>query len=191
MNPRLALLLLALVISPALRAADHAAILMYHHVSTDTPSSTSVTPTAFARHLDYLEKGGYTVLPLEKILDALTHGVSLPDKTVAITFDDAYYSLIDEAAPLLKQHGWPYTIFVNTKAIDDHYRGYLSWEELRTLMKEGADIGNHSNSHEHLVRHLDSESDQEWHARIQADIQYAQHRLHEELGVTPHIFYYP
>jgi biofilm PGA synthesis lipoprotein PgaB len=193
MHRRLALLLLlcGLVFAVHVQAADHAAILLYHHVSDDTPPSTSVSPVVFRRHLDFLAAGGYTVLPLNRILTTLAEGGSLPDKTVAITFDDAYQSVLDTAAPLLKKHGWPFTVFVSTQSIDDGYHDYLSWDGLRKLIAAGAEIGNHSYSHAHLVRYLAGESPQQWHTRVAADIRRAQQELHEKLGVTPVMFSYP
>lgn len=191
MRARLAAWLLALLGVSPLHAADHAVVLLYHHVDAQGPDSTSVTPALFARHLDYLAQGGYTVLPLGRIVRALASGVELPDKTVAITFDDAYHSILDQAAPMLKKHGWPFTIFVSTQAIDAGYRGYLSWDELSGLVNDGAEIGNHSDSHDHLVRHRDGESDHQWQSRVRADIQRAQHALERHLGVTPVLFAYP
>lgn len=173
------------------RAADHAVILLYHHVSDDTPPSTSVSPAVFRRHMDFLAAGGYAVLPLSRILETLASGGSLPDKAVAITFDDAYQSVLDTAAPLLKRHGWPFTVFVSTRAIDDGYHDYLSWNNLRELIGAGAEIGNHSYSHEHLVRRLDGETPEQWRARVEADIDRARHELHEQLGVTTNMFSYP
>ena len=79
---RLALLLLLLSLVAQARAADHAVVLLYHHVSADTPPSTSVTPAVFRRHLEYLAAGNYKVLPLSRILETLASGGSLPDKTV-------------------------------------------------------------------------------------------------------------
>jgi biofilm PGA synthesis lipoprotein PgaB len=186
-----AIMLFGLLLSPPLRAADHAAILLYHHVSDDTPASTSVSPETFRRHLDFLAAGGFTVLPLSRILETLASGAPLPDKAVAITFDDAYRSVLDTAAPLLKQRGWPFTVFVSTQAIEDGYRDYLSWGDLRKLIAAGAEIGNHSYSHAHLVRQLAGESPQQWRARVEQDIQLAQRQLKEHLGVTPSLFSYP
>jgi len=191
MRCRFAILLLGLLLSPRLQAADHAAILLYHHVSDDTPASTSVTPETFRRHLDFLDSGGFTVLPLSRILKLLVSGEPLPDKTVAITFDDAYRSVLENAAPMLHKRGWPFSVFVTTQAIEDGYHNYLSWDDLRKLIADGAEIGNHSYSHAHLVRHLEGESTQQWHARVDEDIQLAQRQLKEHLGITASLFSYP
>jgi biofilm PGA synthesis lipoprotein PgaB len=66
-------LLLALLCATA--AADqHAVVLLYHHVSEDTPASTSISPGQFAKHLDYLDQEGFVVMSLPAMLDALYAG---------------------------------------------------------------------------------------------------------------------
>jgi peptidoglycan/xylan/chitin deacetylase (PgdA/CDA1 family) len=83
------LLALTILTSPYAWAsnADNAVILLYHHVSSTTPASTSVTPTVFEQHLQYLADG-YNVISLEQAVKALKAGQLLPERTVVITFDD-------------------------------------------------------------------------------------------------------
>ena len=50
---------------------NSAVILQYHHVSTDTPKSTSISPAQFELHLNYLANNGYQVLPLSHIVAAI------------------------------------------------------------------------------------------------------------------------
>ncbi len=162
--------------------AGNGVIFMYHHVDSATPASTSVTPETFAEQLDWLEREDFTVLPLIELLDALAAGEEVPERSVALTFDDAYRSVLTTALPALSARGWPFTVFVNTEAIDSGYDGYLSWDELRTLGRRGAAIGNHSVSHTHLVRRLPGESERQWRARIAREIGDAESRLQAEVG---------
>jgi biofilm PGA synthesis lipoprotein PgaB len=154
--------------------ADSAAIFLYHHVDDNTPASTSVLPSEFRAQLDYLEREGFSVLPLIDLLDALHSGRTVPERSVAITFDDAYVSILGEALPILQAHGWPFTVFVNTQAIDDGYGGYLSWDELRWL------------------RELPGESTSKWRQRVSREITAADERLRAEVGdyLIP-VFAYP
>ncbi|MFP4561623.1 MAG: polysaccharide deacetylase family protein [Thiohalorhabdus sp.] len=197
-NPRRAslLLLFAGLLAGALaggaRAADHAVVLMYHHVDRDTPSSTSVTPETFERHLDYLEEQDFTVWPLVRVLRHLDRGESLPEKTVALTFDDAYESVYTEAFPRLRRRGWPFTVFVSTDYIDKGHGGYLGWDQLRELAaEEGVDLGNHTRSHPHLVRHRDGEDESAWRERVRGEIRGARERLAAEAGEPVPVFAYP
>jgi hypothetical protein len=54
-------LLLVFLMQASASAANHAVVLLYHHVDSDTPASTSVTPADFKRHLDYLWDNNFFV----------------------------------------------------------------------------------------------------------------------------------
>jgi len=187
---RLAWLTLLLWMAPGL-AADHAVALLYHHVDAHTPPSTSVTPKIFAAHLDYLAENGFTVLPLGRVLATLRRGEALPPNTVSITFDDAYKSVFTEAYPLLKAHGWSATLFVSSEAVDRKFGEFMNWEQVRRLVADGFEIGNHSDSHAHLVRRVDGEDEAAWRRRVEADIERAQQRIGVETGSEPRLFAYP
>lgn len=195
------LLLMALLVFGQANAnqtkTSHAVILIYHHVSNETPESTSVSPQQFEQHLKYLRDQGFQVWPLIRILRSLLHqDEAMPDKVVAITFDDAYESVYTQAWPKLARYGWPFTVFVNSDAIDRGYAPYMTWAQLRTLAKAGVEIGNHSASHAHLLqrqqtRLLQAESDDTWRARVHQDIARAATRIETEIGVAPKTFAYP
>jgi len=171
---------------------DHAVILLYHHVSADTPASTSVTPDQFESHLDALEAGGYRVWPLPRVLAAIfDQAEPLPPDVVAITFDDAYDSVFSEARPRLRARGWPFSVFVNTDAIDAGHSPYMDWNNLRTLHQEGVMLGNHSAAHGHMATPESGESDSAWRERVATDIDQAHRRLAEEIGKPPEVFAYP
>ncbi len=72
----------------------------------------------------------------------------IPDKLVAITFDDGSKTDLTYAAPLLKKYGFGATIFIteglNTKVDKKHY---LTWEECKMLNDDGFEIGNHTATH--------------------------------------------
>jgi len=175
--------------SPAAGPQEHAVILLYHHVSEDTPPSTSVTPATFEDHLDYL--ADYNVVPLEAIVSAIQDGDPLPPNAVAITFDDAYESVYTEALPRLERRGWPFTVFASTDYIDDDYGGYLSWDQLREIERRGGTVGNHSRAHRHMIRRQPGESAGEWRERVAADIRHAGSRLADELEAPLTYFAYP
>jgi biofilm PGA synthesis lipoprotein PgaB len=178
--------------SSAARAAESAVVLMYHHVAKDTPASTSVTVNRFAAHMAHLADNGFHVWPLLRILEHLRDQEALPDKTVAITFDDGYVSVLTHALPELEQRGWPFTVFVSTDYVDKGYGNYLSWPQLRELSEHGATIGNHSKTHPHLVRRAPNEGEREWAQRVREEISGAADRIDEEVGdAAIPVFAYP
>jgi len=186
---KLLLTILFLVINSF--AKNDAVILLYHHVSDTTPASTSVSIDIFKKHLDYLDDNNFTVLPLEEVLFALDKGENIPPKSVVITFDDAYESILHNALPLLKEKEYPFTVFINTKSVESRYRNILSWDELKILQKNNATIANHTHTHTHMVRFFKNESKKHWVKRIQEDIQMAQKIIKDKLGTVSNLFAYP
>ena len=175
--------------SAALHAADHAVVLLYHHVSDDTPASTSISPDQFEAHLDYLDDNGYTVVPLSTVLDSVRDSVPLPDKAVAITFDDAYQSVHSTAWPKLRKREWPFTVFVSTEPIDDGSKGFMTWEQMKEMTM--AEFGSHGVGHIHLLAKEDGEGNGEWLERIGGDIDRSVKRIVEAVGAPVSSFAYP
>jgi len=170
--------------------AKAAIVLLYHHVSDTTPKSTSISPMAFEAQMDYLAQNNFTVVPLLELTEKLRKGEALPDKTVAISFDDSYASVYDSAYPRLKKRGWPFTFFVNTDSVGAG-KVFVNWEQLREMSKHGVTIANHTRLHNHLPRREKNESVVRWRVRIAAEINQAQAKIQQEIGSAPMIMAYP
>ncbi|EKE77512.1 polysaccharide deacetylase family protein [Gallaecimonas xiamenensis] len=140
---RTLLLLLLLTAMPS-RAA---VILLYHHIATDTPPSTTTSPSDFESHLSYLKDNGFTVVDLADVVLEAKGQKTLPDKAVAITFDDGYQDIADNAAPLLARFGYPYTLFVNPERVGRP--GMMSANTMAAMV--GATVANHTAGHAHLT----------------------------------------
>jgi len=181
--------LAALVTLTPLTAQSDLVVLQYHHVSDQTPPSTSTTVELFRSHLSRIRELGLDVAPLESATRSALSGELSDQEQVAITFDDAYASVWTTAAPILEEYGYPYTIFVNTDAVGS--RGYMTWEQLEQASeREGVTIANHSHDHGHLARRPD-EPKGAWLQRITASLDQAQSILDEKLGATAPLFAYP
>ena len=169
----------------------HASILMYHHISSSTPPSTSTPTRTFIQHLDMLERDGFEVWPLDRVVNHLQRRRPLPDKVAVLTFDDAYISVYETAMPIMEERDLPYTIFVNAEPINNERPLYMSWEQLREAKEKGAIIANHSLTHAHMVRQQDGESQEEWRERMRHEVEENQRQLVEQLGDAPKMFAYP
>lgn len=173
-------------------AQPHFNVLVYHHVATDTPASTTISPERFREHLTLLKDEGFTVVDIEEALDAVrgNSASELPEKAVVLTFDDAYGNIYDNAFPMLQEFGYPFTVFVATDPVDQSFNEMLTWEELQALQDGGATIANHTRDHDYLVRH--QPRDDAWLDSVRENIRHAQQRLETELtGDIPRLFAYP
>lgn len=138
-------------------------VLCYHAVSDDWPASLSVTPAALADQLTHVVRRGYRGV-------TFTDAVTREDdgRRVAVTFDDAYRSVIERAAPTLERLGLPGTVFAPTAFVGterpmswpgvDIWLGTeheaelvgMSWPELRDLTSRGWEVGSHTRTHPRL-----------------------------------------
>ena len=169
-------------------------VLLYHHVDEDTPAITSIAPDQFNRHLDIIEAEGFTVLPLDELVKrsmATSNGSEKSDeKIVAITFDDAYRSIYTTAFPNLQARSWPFTIFVATNLIEAKNPHYLTWAQLTEMSMHGATIANHTSSHTHMIRRLETETTDQWKGRMTKELLTAK-RLLVKHGLDSNLFAYP
>lgn len=95
---------------------------VFHNVSaTGSPftrgMSVTITPRKFEAALTFLTRY-YTPVRLEDVL-ADSDGQGLPPRPVLVTFDDAYASVAEWAAPLCRRFGVPVVFFVNAAFLDN------------------------------------------------------------------------
>lgn len=104
----------------ALSLASHGrlSILIFHRVlpRPDPLLPGEPSATEFAALLAHLARR-FTVLPLDEAIRKMSEG-SLPSRALAITFDDGYADNLSIAAPILRAHCMPATIFVATGYLD-------------------------------------------------------------------------
>jgi peptidoglycan/xylan/chitin deacetylase (PgdA/CDA1 family) len=185
------LIVLLMLYSSVLHAQNHCVVLQYHHFSDATPAITSVTPEQFEQHLDYLKKNDFHVMALRDVVRALYNNLELPDKCVSLSVDDAYISVYTTAYPLLKQRGWPMTVFVNSQGVDRGIRSFMNWRQMREMAQHGFSFENHGHGHIHMIRRNADESEPDWLARVARDIQTAQQIITRETGMAPALFAFP
>lgn len=112
-------------------------VLGYHSVSLDDEHhwspTYSMTVPVLEKRLGILKRHRYSVLPLLEALDLVRSG-GLPERAVALTFDDGLYDFQAQAYPVLKSFGFPATVFLPTcycrfnRPVFDCVCSYLLWK---------------------------------------------------------------
>jgi hypothetical protein len=72
-----------------------------------------MAPETFRYRMETLARAGYRVLGLEDALRRLSEG-SLQRDSAVLTFDDGWQGIADFAVPVLRQYGFPATIYVTS-----------------------------------------------------------------------------
>ncbi len=177
----------ALVAMPAAHATG--VVLQYHRIADSGPAITRTGPVEFAAHLTLIERLGFPVKSLQKIL--ATECEESSGSAIAITFDDAHRTVYEQAWPLLRDRGWPFVVFVNTAAVDAGHGAVMNWQQLRELVQAGAIIGNHGVDHQHMIRQPTDMGVEQWQQWRRQQVVQAQQRIDAEVGPQPKIFAYP
>lgn len=157
-------------------------VLMYHHIDGDAEQTKlSVSPASFTRQMAFLKRRGYRVLSLGEYVRLLKSGEQPRRKSAVITFDDGYEDNYRTAAPILKQMGFPATVFVQLNGIGRE--GYLTETQMRELPAWGLEIGSHTLHHAFLPDIAGEE-------RVN-EIAGSKKILEEKLGRPVKLFSYP
>ena len=136
---------------------------------------------------------GYQVISLDDAVAGLAGRIALPDKPLVLTFDDAYVDFLENAAPVLKAHGYPATIYAVSSLVGQS----SSWDagigpdpaplmtasQLREVQDMGFAIGSHSSSHARLAQQTDD--------RIASELSDSKSALEDMLGRSVDHFCYP
>ncbi len=172
---------------------DHAGyqtvpILCYHRFGTRT-DRMEISPQKFREQMEFLKKNNYRVIPLKSLLGFLKGERQLPKRAVVLTIDDGHRSIFSEAFPILKEYGYPATVFVYSDYVNN---GGLKTKEIRAMKQSGLiSIQPHSKTHSNLaVRRVD-ESQSQYQRRVRREITIPNEILVGQLGERPRFYAYP
>lgn len=125
-------------------------ILSYHGVSLEDEHEWDpdlfMSPAGFQARMEILRKHGCTVLSLDDALQRL-YTNDLPDNCVALTFDDGHYNFYTKVHPLLKDFGFPSTLYLTTfyvnynRPVITSILSYLLWKGRDTTLNLQEIIG--------------------------------------------------
>jgi peptidoglycan/xylan/chitin deacetylase (PgdA/CDA1 family) len=161
------------------RPQDRSRILCYHSTGTSSWGVNDLSPQRFARQIAWARREGWTFVDPTDIVSG-----SAGPRSLAITFDDGLAS-VTNVAPLLAEHGIPWTMFVVTDWMDlaQIDRRFLTWDEVGELAASGVTIGSHSVTHPNFAR-LPAETAVE-------ELRRSKELLSARLGITTHEFAIP
>jgi peptidoglycan/xylan/chitin deacetylase (PgdA/CDA1 family) len=92
-----------------------------------------IEPEVFADRMNYLKRKGYKVISLDEAYQDVSNGVKANNRVV-ITIDDGFVSVLNKAAPILKQYDFPSTLYLTSYYFDKNCPvftlavGYMFWK---------------------------------------------------------------
>lgn len=166
---------------PLILYAD-AHVFVYHRFDDARHPSTSTSLSVLKAQFEYLKQHDYQVIPLSRLSKALRNKEPINPRWVVLTVDDNYKSFYENALPLFKAYGYPFTLFVYVEATDKGYGDFMSWEQIKEIEAYG-EIGLHGYGHRHevhLAPHL-----------LKEETEKAIRSYAKQLKRIPHYYAYP
>lgn len=172
--------------SPLLAGELNVPILLYHRFGPTVADSMTITTPVLIEHLDYLQKNGFTVIPLQRLVNHLnkTDLKPLPKKPVVIVADDAHQSVYTILYPLAKKYNIPVTLFTYPSAISNASYA-MTWDQLRDVERSGLfAIQSHTFWHPNFKREKKRLSATEYNKLVDVQLIKAKKKLEKEISKT-------
>jgi peptidoglycan/xylan/chitin deacetylase (PgdA/CDA1 family) len=166
-------------------------VLVYHRFAASVVDSMTVRESTFAAHLRVLQNLRCTIVPLADLVSWRTGAGQLPPRAVALTADDAHRSQAEVMAPMLRDTGWPVTLFVYPSAVSNAAYA-MTWDQLAALRAGGGyRIESHTYWHPHLLRERRARSPADFERFATQQLVQSRDRLRDRLGVSPTLLAWP
>jgi peptidoglycan/xylan/chitin deacetylase (PgdA/CDA1 family) len=128
-------------------------LLIYHQVGAGNGRQMDLDPATFRRQVEWLDSNG-RIVDLETALEGADEpGAS---ESYVITVDDGYEDFYDNAFPLLREKGAPFTLYLTTSHIETGTPlkagdRPLNWDQVGEMLETGlVTLGAHTHTHPDL-----------------------------------------
>ncbi len=164
-------------------------ILGYHDFKERGGSPMIISGTKFREQMKAIKESRIPVIPLSDVLAWRKGLKNIPEEAICITMDDGWEGVHTYAYPVLKEHGFPFTIYLYQKYVNIGGRS-LSWAQIKEMMANGCEVGSHSVSHESL-RQKKGRSEADHQLWVVGELKDSKEFLEKNLKITCTSFAYP
>ncbi|MGA8655579.1 MAG: polysaccharide deacetylase family protein [Chthoniobacterales bacterium] len=162
-------------------------VLCYHRFEDKPHDSLAIAPAEFHAQMQALKDNGIAVISMKDLLAWRRGEKSIPAKSCVITIDDGYTSGYNVAWPILKEYGYPFTMFIYTNYVEVGGKS-ITWAQLEEMRDAGVDIESHTVSHRDL-RH--APAGQDYNTWLHNEIYTSKDILEQHLGIKISVFAFP
>ena len=122
-------------------------VLGYHDLAENLPETAMRIHTSkFRKQMETIRQLGIKVITHAEFTAWKKGELQIPNKAMMITFDDGWKSVYTDAYPVLKELGFPFTIFLYKNYVDGGGKA-LTTPMIQEMAANGCTIGSHSVDH--------------------------------------------
>ncbi len=146
-------------------------ILCYHQFTPGNRTTQRLELSArdFRAQLNFLREQRFNVLTMDDVAAIMDGTRPIPPRAVVLTIDDGYRSVYDVAWPIIREFGFPVTLFIYTDFVGGGKA--LTWAQIREMQASGlVDIQSHAKSHTSLSRLPEDASATAYKVRVEDEI---------------------
>lgn len=169
------------------------AVLGYHELNEKLPETAMRMHTSkFRRQMETIRQLGITVITLEDFLAWKRGDKKIPEKSLLLTFDDGWKSVYTDALPILREFGYPFTIYLYKQYVDGGGKA-LSTAMIKEMVASGTSVGSHSVSHPYpaTVKKFRKKGPDAYDAYLRVELGESKRFLEEKSGLKVTTYAYP
>jgi peptidoglycan/xylan/chitin deacetylase (PgdA/CDA1 family) len=127
------------------------AVLGYHDFSTTAPETAMrIRTSKFRSQMESIRQLGIPVISMADFEAWKAGKKQIPAKSILLTFDDGWKSFYTDGYPILKELGYPFTLFLYKQYVDGGGRA-MTTPMIQEMIAHGNSIGSHSVTHPYPI----------------------------------------
>ena len=169
------------------------AILGYHDFSeTEQQTAMRIRTSKFREQMQTIRDLGLAVIPMSDFIAWKNGEKAIPAKSVVITIDDGWKSVYTDAYPILKEFGYPFTIFIYKDYLDGGSKA-MTTTMVKDMLKNRATIGSHSTTHPYpqAVKKYQKTGVQEYDKFLEVEMRESKRFLEQQFKKNIPLYAYP
>jgi peptidoglycan/xylan/chitin deacetylase (PgdA/CDA1 family) len=166
-------------------------ILGYHDFRDRGGSPMLIASPKFRAQMQAIKDSKIPVISLSDMMAWKRGEKNIPEESIVITMDDGWEGVYTYAYPILKEFGFPFTIYLYKKYVNIGGRS-MSWDQIKEMMQHGCEVGSHSVSHESLKkRPKNAKTDADVQQWVLSELKDSREFLEQNLHIKCPSFAYP
>ena len=174
-----------------LNRASIVSILLYHDFVERIPrNEMMVSKGVFRAQMQALKDANIPVIPMSDVLAWKKGEKNIPEAAVVITLDDGWVGVHEIAYPILKEFGYPFTLYLYKKYVGGAGRS-MTVDQIKEMLANGGELGSHSVSHQAMAQMRRSKPPEQYQAWLHDEIYESKRWLEDTFKMPCRTFAYP